>query len=881
MDSAPGHRQPFRRLTTRLAIAGAVVLALFAGCVYWVALGHLEAAQAARRDDRYSDAERHLAACWQLPGLSAAWELEDQLVSLQQGNLTDEEAWAARTRPSNTDGILVLEALAKGNLVVFQWNEAREYADAILQREPRHARALWLRGRTWVKLQQEPQALDDFQQALDSEPDASEIRLSLADLLLKLGHVREADAHYRRLLAELPGEERVVLALARCRQEAGRSEDARKLVEALLQSRPHFVSALVENARLALRAEQPEVAVRALNDAFQQRPDDAEVAHMLQLCNDMLRKPNDEIAKRLSVNEPQQVAVRLKIQDAPRDPALLVEQGRWVMRAAEWQEAVGWFYLALKEDANYAAAHAALAEYFQLADQPMRARRHAHLAKLDKPASHTAVSPPLPFPHVALADLPPIEEAEENEVRRLCAACHTYPPPDSFPRAAWRKEVRQGFELLHDSPLGGQFPPLESIVTYYEHRAPEQLPTLVNPPTAKAGQFKFEPLRTGWLENVPPYPGIANLHLADLLGDEKLELLASDTRLNRVLLMQPYGSPNDSQILPELHAPCHSAVVDLDRDGQQDILVASLGQFYPTDAKVGRVAWLRRTTAGKFTAQTLLKNVGRVSDVQAGDVNGDGKLDLIVAAFGWRKTGEILYLENQTTDWNEPSFVQHVVEPRHGAIHVPLIDLNRDSRLDFVALLSQEHESVVAYLNEGEGAFRPNTIYVGPHPAYGSSGIEIIDLDGDHDDDVLLTNGDVLDRPYLLKPYHGIQWLENEGTFPFKHHALAPMYGASRAVTADFDGDNDLDIVATSFLPRLEFPERESLKLPSILLLEQTKSKQFVPHVLETSACDHFTCTAGDWDADGDPDFAVGNFSWKRAQPMNDAAVLWFNRQQR
>ncbi|MBW8885858.1 MAG: VCBS repeat-containing protein, partial [Planctomycetia bacterium] len=133
-------------------------------------------------------------------------------------------------------------------------------------------------------------------------------------------------------------------------------------------------------------------------------------------------------------------------------------------------------------------------------------------------------------------------------------------------------------------------------------------------------------------------------------------------------------------------------------------------------------------------------------------------------------------------------------------------------------MISQEHETVVAFLNQADGTFRKEELFAAPHPSYGSSGIQIIDLDGDGDDDILITNGDVLDRPYLLKPYHGVAWLENEGRFPFTHHRLMSLYGASRAVAADFDGDDDLDIVAVSFLPRLEFPEREALRLPSVVL---------------------------------------------------------------
>jgi hypothetical protein len=144
------------------------------------------------------------------------------------------------------------------------------------------------------------------------------------------------------------------------------------------------------------------------------------------------------------------------------------------------------------------------------------------------------------------------------------------------------------------------------------------------------------------------------------------------------------------------------------------------------------------------------------------------------------QTGRVLYLENQTSDWSHPVFVPHVLDDRHGAIHVPVGDLNGDGRPDFVALISQEHETIVAFLNEGNGQFRKETIYTGPHPAYGSSGIQLVDLNGDGRLDVLYTNGDTMDPPYVLKPYHSIQWLENQGRFPFVHHPITPMWRAPR-----------------------------------------------------------------------------------------------------
>jgi hypothetical protein len=262
--------------------------------------------------------------------------------------------------------------------------------------------------------------------------------------------------------------------------------------------------------------------------------------------------------------------------------------------------------------------------------------------------------------------------------------------------------------------------------------------------------------------------------------------------------------------------------------------------------------------------------------VQAADFRGVGRLDLVVAVFGWRDTGEVLYLKNETKDWSKPEFVPSVLDPRHGAIHVCVTDLNGDGKPDVVALLSQEHEKVVAYLNEGGGKFsEPQTIYEGPHPAYGSSGIQVVDLNGDGKPDVLLTNGDTLDPPLLVKPYHGVQWLENRGSFPFTHHHLTTLPGAMRAVAADFTGKGKLDILAVSLLPNEGELKKDRGRLDSIILLEQTEPGKFVRHSLERGQCDHATCTAGAWDGDGRVHFATGNFLFTKNQPLNEAISLW------
>jgi hypothetical protein len=474
---------------------------------------------------------------------------------------------------------------------------------------------------------------------------------------------------------------------------------------------------------------------------------------------------------------------------------------------------------------------------------------------------------------------PPAPEASAEEVKQFCGvACHAYPPPDSFPRWAWRKEVEQGFHFASRFRPDMRAPLLQSVVAYYESRAPLDLPLPSRPVAPGKPTVTWQ--RRGYrIAEGQRFPEVVNVNLVRLTPTGKVKILVCECdplkNEGRVLLFDPHAEPPTWKVLARLPAPAHAEVVDLDGDGHLDILVACLGHFFPTDEKAGSVVWLRNRGDETFEPITLLRGVGRVADVQAADFRDTGKLDLVVAEFGWREIGSVLLLENHTTDWSKPRFVPVVLDERHGAINVPVADLNGDGKPDFVALISQEHETVVAFLNEGNGRFRKEVIWTAPHPAYGSSGIQLVDLDGDGDLDVLYTNGDVLDKPFVLKPYHGIHWLENRGRFPFTHHRLADMPGVMRAVAADVRGSGVKDVLAVSYLPAEEFSRRDELNLDAVLWLEQTTKGTFVRRPLETKSCDHFTCAAGDLNGDGRPALVVGNFWSTRDRPLKDTLTIW------
>jgi hypothetical protein len=451
-----------------------------------------------------------------------------------------------------------------------------------------------------------------------------------------------------------------------------------------------------------------------------------------------------------------------------------------------------------------------------------------------------------------------IEEASGEQVRGFCATCHLFPPPESLPRHVWKDAVQQGFDFAFEAGMRlGAAPSRPSVEAYYLKRAPAEL-SLPRPGGRTDAAIPFE--RRDYSLPDAGLPAVCNVRFAHLSDERRLDLLACDMLQGRILRLRPYETSPQLEVLCDgLESPAHVEVVDLDGDGVKDLLVANLGDFLPTNRKCGSVVWLRGSKSGGFTPIPLLENVGRVADVQAADLNGDGKLDLAVAVFGWRQTGEVLYLENRTLKYDQPLFASRLLDSRHGPIHVPIGDINGDGKLDIVALISQQHETVVAYLNDGGGRFTPEILFTAPHPAYGSSGIELVDLNQDGRLDVLYTNGDTLDSA-ILWPHHGVRWLENRGVFPFSEHSLTALAGAYRALARDLDGDGRLDILAVSLLTRSDYGKaRRNLGLNSIIVLRHNAPGQFERYALESVHCDYATCDIGDFDGDGRLDFATGS----------------------
>lgn len=362
-------------------------------------------------------------------------------------------------------------------------------------------------------------------------------------------------------------------------------------------------------------------------------------------------------------------------------------------------------------------------------------------------------------------------------------------------------------------------------------------------------------------------PMIANVAVADLDADGLLDVVAADAAVNRIVWLRqaPPGRFTET-VVAEVPGPAHVEPVDLDGDGDLDLAVASLGVLFPNNQPIGAVVLVEQTARGRFTSHVVLDQVPRVADVRAGDLDGDGDLDLSVAHFGYDQ-GETRWLE-RTGPW---SFTSHRLQSLSGPINAEIADVDGDRDLDIVTLVSQEWEEIYVFENDGRGGFTPRRVFGASNEDFGSSWISLADLDADGDPDIVYSNGDAFDYATTSgRSWNGVQWLENTGGLAFTYHRIADIPGASGPEAADLDGDGDLDIAVMSAYNNWADPAAQS-----VVVLEQTARGVFTRRDVASSPTHLLTVAIGDLTGDGLPDLVTGGMHMSWPYDRLSRLTLW------
>jgi len=325
---------------------------------------------------------------------------------------------------------------------------------------------------------------------------------------------------------------------------------------------------------------------------------------------------------------------------------------------------------------------------------------------------------------------------------------------------------------------------------------------------------------------------------ADFNGDGRPDLAvandssASPTGTVSILLRQPLGGFAAEAPITVGQRPDSMAAADFDGDGRRDLAVAN---YVSSTVSV----LLRRTDNTGFEEEGPPPAVGTSPHaVAAGDVNADGRTDLVTASHA---SGTVTVLLRRA---DNSGFVEETGSPvavGTNPTQVALADFDADGRLDLaVANRGSDNVTVLLRTATNDGF----TAEAGTPPAAGDAPVGLVtgDFNGDGRPD-LAAAGEISDDVTVLLRQAGGGFAAAPGS---PHLAGDGAYGV---VTGDFNADGVPDLAATAFTGN------------RVTLLHGSGAGGFAQAAFSPlpTAKGPLVLAAADFDANGRTDLAIPN----------------------
>jgi hypothetical protein len=337
--------------------------------------------------------------------------------------------------------------------------------------------------------------------------------------------------------------------------------------------------------------------------------------------------------------------------------------------------------------------------------------------------------------------------------------------------------------------------------------------------------------RTDYAIGASPGP----VQLVDLSGDGKLDVAVTNGNGVSVFI----GNGNGT-LAPKTDYPTHNvassvAVGDIDGDGRPDLAVTNYGGTFD----IGNTCTLLRgKPGGTFGSATDLIVDQRPAGAVLKDVNGDGKLDLMLLGAG---------TSTQLGDGSGNFGVaKHcVLRPKMLAI----ADVNGDGRQDIVAPRSESGtDAFVVFLGNGDGSFGIND-YTYNYSGRPADDVIVADLNGDGLPDVATASNYIYGVSVAMGVGGG-----HLGA-PVNYRAVLSGYLMALA-TGDFNGDGKPDLATIGHYVQGTLPDRDS-----VAVLINAGNGTFGAPFTYGSGWKPDDIVAADFDGDGILDLAVANES--------------------
>jgi hypothetical protein len=286
------------------------------------------------------------------------------------------------------------------------------------------------------------------------------------------------------------------------------------------------------------------------------------------------------------------------------------------------------------------------------------------------------------------------------------------------------------------------------------------------------------------------------------------------------------------------------AVGDVNGDGKPDLLVANQCAS-STNCANGTIAVLLGIGDGTFRSALSYDSGGQYAAwVAVGDVNGDGKPDLVIASQCFSSANCVNGAISVLLGNGDGTFqtAQDYSSGGEFASSVALADVNGDGKPDLVAVNEYagngnlSNGTVAVLLGNANGTFQQAATY--SSAGQYAFAVVIADVNGDGAPDLLITNQCA--TPGCTDGILSVLLGNGDGTFQSAITTTTPQVGIGALVLADFDGDGKLDVSSG----------------PGDFLLIGNGDGTFQSPLILGGAGPGIA--VGDFNRDGKPDLAIG-----------------------
>ncbi|MBV5310346.1 FG-GAP-like repeat-containing protein, partial [Chromatium okenii] len=277
-----------------------------------------------------------------------------------------------------------------------------------------------------------------------------------------------------------------------------------------------------------------------------------------------------------------------------------------------------------------------------------------------------------------------------------------------------------------------------------------------------------------------------NVITSDVDGDGKLDVIVTNYISTTVSVLRNTSTSDTLSFAGKINFPTGSfpesvASADIDGDGKLDLIVAN-----SNDRTVSVLKNTSFTGAVGFAVKTDFATGEYPTSVTTDDIDGDGKLDLIVANDG----GSVSVLRNTSTS-GKLSFAEKVDFAAGSTPYaVTNTDVDGDGKPDLI-VANRNSNTISVLLNTSTSGKVSFADKVDTGVGYSPVSIIAADVAGDSQPDIIVTNENSKTVSVLINT-------SSVGVSSFAQLTYATGNAPSCVTTADVDGNGRADIIVTN-----------------------------------------------------------------------------------